>query len=952
MMRPLYFILMLFLAACASAPAPLPQPAASHTVISSPNDDRQYRYVELPNRLKVVLIADAASDKAAAALTVFRGSAHDPKAYPGLAHFLEHMLFIGTGKYPEVDGYQQFLSAHGGSSNAYTADDHTNFFFDVAPDRFPEALDRFAQFFISPLMSAEYVDREKNAVDSEYQMQRKDDAWRSHMAGMLLMNQQHPITRFNIGNLDTLKGDVRGALLTFFESHYSSDQMALVVLAPDSLDDLEALVRERFSAIRDKQLGPDDPDVRVYDETLLPARIDVKPVQEIREISYAFPVPALRPWYQLKPEVYIANLLGHEGEGSLFATLKALGWATGLSASSNDLDVDESEITVSIALTEEGARHLDEISGYLFAAIDLIRQEAPQAWRQHELALVGELGFRFMEKGSALRTVYALAPVLMRYPPEEMLRYRYIASGFDPALVQRYLSFLRPDNVAVEVVLPEAQTNAVEPWFNVDYALKRGPITVTPPRSQGRTALSLPPPNPFLPENLELVKGEDGLREIDDSAAVDYWLHTDTTFGVPKANIRFNLNLDGGITTPRDHAAARLYADLVADAANQWAYATLLAGMNANVSARPAGFRFDITGYADKQLELADRVVALFATLHIDPARFDILKQDLLRTLENSTDDKPYQQVMAAVGTSLHGSVWPDADVAGALKALTPEDLDAWRQQHLARVGFLGLAHGNVEQSRADAILAAVERHLHVDKVNNALPEPAALRHAASIELPIDHDDAAIAAYIQEPDRRWRTRALSALGAHLMQQAFFTSLRTEQQLGYVVGMAAQTIDRQPGLLMLVQSPSAGPDAIVKAIDTFLVDQGEVIRALSAQRFDASREGLLVKLLEADKNLGERTERYWNDLDEGITTFDSRQRLADAIRALTQEDVAAWADALPRRFREESLIVSARGKHEALPPHGRAFRDVADFKRHQIPVDTAATNGAATPHTAG
>ncbi|MEZ5599400.1 MAG: insulinase family protein [Pseudomonadales bacterium] len=685
MMRPLYFILMLFLAACASAPAPLPQPAASHTVISSPNDDRQYRYVELPNRLKVVLIADTASDKAAAALTVFRGSAHDPKAYPGLAHFLEHMLFIGTGKYPEVDGYQQFLSAHGGSSNAYTADDHTNFFFDVAPDRFPEALDRFAQFFISPLMSAEYVDREKNAVDSEYQMQRKDDAWRSHMAGMLLMNQQHPITRFNIGNLDTLKGDVRGALLTFFESHYSSDQMALVVLAPDSLDDLEALVRERFSAIRDKQLGPDDPDVRVYDDTLLPARIDVKPVQEIREISYAFPVPALRPWYQLKPEVYIANLLGHEGEGSLFATLKALGWATGLSASSNDLDVDESEITVSIALTEEGARHLDEISGYLFAAIDLIRQEAPQAWRQHELALVGELGFRFMEKGSALRTVYALAPVLMRYPPEEMLRYRYIASGFDPALVQRYLSFLRPDNVAVEVVLPEAQTNAVEPWFNVDYALKRGPITVTPPRSQDHTALSLPPPNPFLPENLELVKGEDGLREIDDSAAVDYWLHTDTTFGVPKANIRFNLNLDGGITTPRDHAAARLYADLVADAANQWAYATLLAGMNANVSARPAGFRFDITGYADKQLELADRVVALFATLHIDPARFDILKQDLLRTLENSTDDKPYQQVMAAVGTSLHGSVWPDADVAGALKALTPEDLDAWRQQRLAR---------------------------------------------------------------------------------------------------------------------------------------------------------------------------------------------------------------------------------------------------------------------------
>ncbi|MPC88190.1 Insulin-degrading enzyme [Portunus trituberculatus] len=66
----------------------------------------------------------------------------DPTELPGLAHFCEHMLFMGTKKYPCENEYNKYLSEHGGSSNAYTAADHTNYYFDVAPDAFSGALDR------------------------------------------------------------------------------------------------------------------------------------------------------------------------------------------------------------------------------------------------------------------------------------------------------------------------------------------------------------------------------------------------------------------------------------------------------------------------------------------------------------------------------------------------------------------------------------------------------------------------------------------------------------------------------------------------------------------------------------------------------------------------------------------------------------------------------------------
>ena len=83
---------------------------ADVVVKKSPNDNREYQYLKLDNELKVLLISDPATEKSAAAFSVFRGSLSDPNSRPGLAHFFEHMLFIGTEKYPEVDSFQDFIN--------------------------------------------------------------------------------------------------------------------------------------------------------------------------------------------------------------------------------------------------------------------------------------------------------------------------------------------------------------------------------------------------------------------------------------------------------------------------------------------------------------------------------------------------------------------------------------------------------------------------------------------------------------------------------------------------------------------------------------------------------------------------------------------------------------------------------------------------------------------------
>jgi insulysin len=74
--------------------------------------------------------------------TLITGFLSDPWELPGLAHFLEHMLFLGTEKYPCENEYNKYLSEHSGSSNAFTAAEHTTFYFDVAPEHLDGALDR------------------------------------------------------------------------------------------------------------------------------------------------------------------------------------------------------------------------------------------------------------------------------------------------------------------------------------------------------------------------------------------------------------------------------------------------------------------------------------------------------------------------------------------------------------------------------------------------------------------------------------------------------------------------------------------------------------------------------------------------------------------------------------------------------------------------------------------
>ncbi|CAL9239573.1 unnamed protein product [Arabidopsis halleri] len=120
----------------------------------------------LENGLKVFVFSGGEDvEVSSAAMTVRVGSFADPLEIPGLAHVIEHILFRGSQKFSSVNEVN-YVAKYDGGTNAHTEFDHTTFSFEVDPEHFHGALDRFSHLFINPLMETERLEHEIDAMDS------------------------------------------------------------------------------------------------------------------------------------------------------------------------------------------------------------------------------------------------------------------------------------------------------------------------------------------------------------------------------------------------------------------------------------------------------------------------------------------------------------------------------------------------------------------------------------------------------------------------------------------------------------------------------------------------------------------------------------------------------------------------------------------------------------------
>lgn len=911
-------------------------------------DDRSYRFVQLENGMKVVLVSDPTTDSSGAAVCVGVGHFSDPAEFPGLAHMLEHALFMGTEKYPVENEYSAFLTSHGGYSNAYTQTEATNYHFEVQSPFFEEALDRFAQFFVGPLFAQDSLAREVKAVDAEHSKNTQSDMWRFYQLDKSTSNPEYPYHKFGTGNAETLwtkpksEGlDTREAFLKFYDQYYSANQMSLSIVAREDLDTLEAWVKERFSSVRtngrDKLSFPGSP----YTDAHVGIRQYVVPKKDASQIDVAWLLPEQYSNYTKRPCSYLSHLFGHEGKGSILSHLKAKGLALELSAGTMTSESGFSIFGVTVDIPPEAVDSADEILDVIFQYTRMLQTEGPKEWIYEECRDIANASFRFAGKSGVVNYATRIAGNLQHYPSEHVLSGPSLYREYAPDEIRAATDAMTPNKARIRISSPSlaGKCTQSETWYGTAYLQEAVPDELIKRWSTSAIdpALHLPPPNPFIATDFSLftpkvdhpvepdlgdidfsdattrTKLMDAARRLslapetirDDDNALAFFL-SDDRFGKPRANASFWLSIPAAYESPRSTVLTDLYTQLFKDQLNELAYDASVASLDYSFNNTTTGLEVHIGGFNHKLTVLAEHIVSAMPTLTFSDEKFEIYRAKTERRYRNFAMEQPYSHAILNLTCMLTAPRYHNDAKIGPIQSVTAGELREFIPRIMSEVFVRAVVYGNTNAESATALVAAVERPFRasshgaigVDRrfLNRAvrLPYGMELRHTQAAPNP-ENPNAAIEVVFQIGPHSPQQSVCVDVLAQVINEPFFNILRTKMALGYLAFSGVRSDLGVESIRLLFQSDKVTCEELDRRIESFLFTFRSLLADMPEEDFHTNVSAVLREKLAAPKSRANVMTRLKSVIADWSLDFDGKIKSVAALMDVSKVDILAFFD---------------------------------------------------------
>ncbi|MGB0449798.1 MAG: insulinase family protein, partial [Porticoccaceae bacterium] len=354
-------------------------------------------------------------------------------------------------------------------------------------------------------------------------------------------------------------------------------------------------------------------------------------------------------------------------------------------------------------------------------------------------------------------------------------------------------------------------------------------------------------------------------------------------------------------------------------------------GLDFSLQPTSKGFTLVIGGYSDRQLALLEDILAALENPQWEQARFDRIQQTMFRELRNFRREYPFRQVVSTLYSVLKGQ-WTPLQKAAAVNQLSMPELAELVQDLKAKLQLKVLISGNHSKKSAEQIVASLSGWTQLKPLQPvqrvAKLEPAG-KNNYHAQIPVDHTDAALMLYLQGRNDSLGERAQMLLIAEMLSAPFYTNLRTEKQLGYVVAAFANNHLRVPGLALLVQSSSVDEQALRSEFDQFLTGYTEQVELLNEEDLNRYKSSVLSNLQETPKNLAELNNRFMESVNLGYSNFDFRQRLSGEISRISLDNLKqaykAVVDADARILSVETADPGAENTAIDLREEGGVYR---------------------------
>lgn len=877
-------------------------------IIKAINDDREYKTYVLNNGLRVFIIKDPKAKLSACSLNVNIGSLYD--TVEGIAHFLEHMLFMGSTKYPDEDLFMRFVSMNGGVTNAFTSHDNTCYYFNIENNKLIEILDIFANVFISPLLKEDAVMREINAVHAEHQKNINSDQWREFEMTKVLCHKTHPYHRFSTGSLETLKIDgIHHKVKEFYNKYYSSDGMILTIVYNDiDPKTIEQFVNEIFGKISKKLHTISKSFGNLLEKNKI---IKYVPIKDKDVVNILWELPSSSSDPKKSPLWFLSNILGHEGENSIYETLTQKGWIYSLSSGVIVAIHDRVMFNVTAKLSNDGLLNIGAVVNFIYDYITMMKNSISKLKELYEEGrTINNITFKYAEKIDSLALVLLIPERLTGFNilPHEVLALNMLSLPYEDIKnnLQSVLNLMVKENsiVMVSSRLFSNKTNLIEPYYNVDYSVING-VSFT---GQCNIEPRLPPLNTYLSTNFTILKGASDLtpRPIKYVNNIRTFYQFDSDFNLPKVVVYIKVQLPNICKNVANHISFAVYMDSVMIEINRFISMANNAGYVVSISVDEDILNMCAIGFSDKINDIIEMIINAITSYNISDIAYTSTVNNLTHNLSNIAFVAPHIKADLLTKKVLMTKVFDYKSCLSILGNITKEYVIN-KINEIFETGSVDIyVYGNCKEDLANKITQIVNTLPIKTNYKPTMFERKDIRHITGkktvieeIENPSEKNSALN--YVIELYRgrtgnteNWNYNyCLSSLLNCILSSSYFDQLRTKEQLGYIVTSKVLSIGdpyiKNMFMTLIVQSLKS-PEYLIMRTEEFLTNFVNILNELPEDEFKNYIKGLSLECVVVLETMLDKSIYFYDQIDQGTYMYNVREILYETYQKIKKEDL--------------------------------------------------------------
>ena len=374
------------------------------------------------------------------------------------------------------------------------------------------------------------------------------------------------------------------------------------------------------------------------------------------------------------------------------------------------------------------------------------------------------------------------------------------------------------------------------------------------------------------------------------------WHKLDRTFQQPKTYTVISLALPQRLITAKYMAKSRLFSSCFLESQTEFLYTARLAGLAVNVDFSHRGVDLILSGFSDKIELFAKKICAALHSFQPDEVTFQRYKEQFLRDLGNFPTQQPYFHASYYASLALESHHVTVEELTAAASVVELSDIQNFIAKHFAQSYGKALVAGNVDAPGAERLVGIVQSAFPfsplpiLERANvevTVLPAAQSDETAAAVEAVSVQQEGTVAAaghrtthvepnaqdpnsatlfQFQLPSRDPAEYMHLLLLAEVLEQPFYHSLRTQQQLGYIVSASVSKREGVRYLTFLVQSSIAKATELTHRVEAFLAEElPRLLERLTEEELGEFKRAMAVRRQEPDQRLTAQAGRYWSEI---------------------------------------------------------------------------------------